>query len=181
MSRHANENHLKNYIKLQILIKETCIVLRNEFCQRWELKYNRKWEDVQDRGNELETGFGREVYKKAGKLQKELLKKGDINKFDVTTLCQLIQVIDVKSLENKKIKDIVEVRNKLAHHPTQEVDRNEYESLWRKLSEALVFFGFPVNKLNQFYDSECVDGITLSNSKVRGFMNVLLRILISLS
>lgn len=161
-----NESHLKNYIKLQMLIKQACIVLRNVFRQRWELKYERKWDDVENHGNELINGLGRDVYKKAGKCQRKTLEGGDLNNFDITMICQLIQAIDIRSVESKKVKDIVEVRNKLAHHPTHETDTQEFESLWRKLSDALVFFGCPENKLNELYTTDNIDGISLANPKV---------------
>lgn len=172
MSAPTNETSLKNYIKLQMLMKQTCIVLRTIFCERWELKTKQQWAHVPDRRNELVNGFGCDVFKKSGKLQRKIFEEGDINKFDATTLCQLIQAIDVNNADKEKIKDIVEVRNKLAHHPTQEVDADEFESLWRKLSNALIFFGFPAGKLNEFYVAKSFDGISLTNTKAVSAVNV---------
>ncbi|XP_037044994.1 uncharacterized protein LOC119080668 [Bradysia coprophila] len=172
MSAPTNETSLKNYIKLQMLMKQTCIVLRAIFCERWELKTKQQWAHVPDRRNELMNGFGSDVFKKSGKLQRKVFEDGDINKFDATTLCQLIQAIDVNNVENKNIKNIIEVRNKLAHHPTQEVDVDEFASLWRKLGDALIFFGFPASKLNEFYVAKSFDGISLTNTKAVSAENV---------
>lgn len=172
MSSPTNETSLKNYIKLQMLMKQTCTILRTVFCERWERKTKQQWAHVPDRRNELMNGFGSDVFKKSGKLQRKDFEEGDINKFDATTLCQLIQAIDVNNVEKENIKNIIEVRNKLAHHPTQEVDVDEFASLWRKLGDALIFFGFPAGKLNEFYVAKSFDGISLTNSKAVSAENV---------
>lgn len=163
------DKQLMNYMKLKVIIIEAAVILRNLFYQQWEIIYGEKWDSVKNPGKVLISDIGRELYQNGKLAEKNALAEGDINKLDITILQKLHLAMKNKiSIDKeimKQIRVIVEVRNRLAHHPNI-VSKQEFEDYWEKLSKALVFLGFSEVKLKDLYSSTNIGGITVSNARV---------------
>ena len=160
---------LKNYLKLEYVLKEAREILQEEFQRRWKLIHKQVWTNSVKGRDQFTHGFGRDVYKKAGRLQKASLEEGNLNKLDITTIAQLLQTKQMKSGEDRKSKEtqtsiqaIVEVRNKLAHHPTKSLNEDEFTYLCSKLCEALSSFGVPKEQLEKILSADEIGGISFA-------------------
>lgn len=79
--------------------------------------------------------------------QEELVKGGDIGKWDVTLLAALLRFSVVagrigKDLK-KRIKDLVDSRNKLAHFPTHYIPESDWVVLFPETKAVLLSLGSP--------------------------------------
>jgi len=162
-------------MKLEYGLKEARELLQKEFQRRWRLVHAHDWiNSATVGGNEFIRGFGSEVYKKAGRLQKKSLEEGDLNKLDITTIAQLLQTKYIKSSKDANFQDlqsaiqeIVEVRNKLAHHPTKSLSESEFINLWLKLSKAMRSLGFPEGELDSIRFADSMAGISFGHTNLR--------------
>jgi hypothetical protein len=76
-----------NWCNIQsLLLNKTSERLRINFKDLWYKKINKKWNNTKNDGNLFIKGIGESIYKKALKIQKEMLKNGDIESWDLSTL-----------------------------------------------------------------------------------------------
>lgn len=152
---------VQNYLRLQHLLNYIALPqLQTIFVEKWKTNYQSEWKNSNAQGMEFVSNVGSFLFKDARKIQKNLLKTGDIQKWDVPLMIEAIKcfnkVTKTKSESDKCFKEqlkgfnkLVEVRNKLSHHGGLEIDNKLFEELWNLTSEALIIFGIKQDDLDK--------------------------------
>ncbi|CAF1291030.1 unnamed protein product [Rotaria sordida] len=92
--------------------------------------------------------------------QKTSIANGDSNAWDLTTLTALLLSTDrpktlnkteIQQLNNedKLLKQLRDIRNNLAHHPSKSIDNTEFDQLWIELVAILGVLGDMDSELNK--------------------------------
>src|SRR4051794_11114511 len=99
---------IRNWFKLELLLHRSCSVLRQLFKRRWKQHTNTEWIPANAKGFTKERWFA-----ECGKIQRKMIKSGDISEWDITTLGIVLRnfAINPKN-ENATIQLILEVRNR---------------------------------------------------------------------
>ncbi|CAF4137288.1 unnamed protein product [Rotaria sordida] len=116
------------------------------------------------------------------------IANGDSNQWDITTLTSLllngdrpktlsqaqIQELDHEDLLLKQLRDI---RNKLAHHASKAIDDTEFSQLWTDITNILVAFGESDCELDKLKDDSVfeapIQSINKENAKEATRLNTL--------
>ena len=147
-------SEVRNYFKLELLIAHSCILLRHLFKSRYSLfNSGQLWVDSPIWGNNYKTN----VVAKNKKInlipvQITSVANGNSDEWDLTTLTALLlysdrpKTLDASQIqqldqEDALVKQLRDIRNKLAHHATKSVDNAEFIQLWSGLTGILVAFG----------------------------------------
>lgn len=146
--------HVQNYMRLQNLLNYIALpLLRKEFTDKWKNKHQREWINSETQGTEFINNDGATLYKEARKIQKNILKTGDIQKWDVPLMIDALKCFKSKSASNqeqhKSFNNLKEVRNQLAHHGGFEIDNKLFETMWSSTSEALLVLGISQDDLDK--------------------------------
>ncbi|CAF3614932.1 unnamed protein product [Rotaria sp. Silwood1] len=105
-----------------------------------------------------------------------MLKTGDTNQWDLTTLVQALRETKTTrqldkinkqkiSLENNALSKIITIRNNNAHHATKCILNTEFETIWSELSLILISFGGDADDIEKLklisgeskYNEESID------------------------
>lgn len=144
---------VQNYTRLQNLLNYVALpLLRKIFVKKWKAKYQREWINSETQGTEFISDIGSILFKDARKIQRKLLKTGDIQKWDVPLMIEALKCfkkqIKSKTETNSSLKEqiksfnsLIEIRNKLSHHGGLEIDNESFEKMWKSASEALIILG----------------------------------------
>lgn len=143
-----------NYFKLDLLIARSCVSLRHLFKNRYVLFNNGQvWDDTTLCGNSYLTNvIAKNKRISLTPIQKASVSNGNSNEWDATTLTALLLFIDrpqtlsiseVQQLdqEDKRVNQLRDIRNKLAHNATKSLDNVQFNQLWTDLAALLVSFG----------------------------------------
>ncbi|CAF1133535.1 unnamed protein product, partial [Didymodactylos carnosus] len=177
-------------IGIEVLVKFTSLnppigrssaILRQLFKDRYQQFFDNHWDDTPTAGgtfytNIIDKGKNKSKFNLTT-VQKRLIQKGNTNDWDITTLTSLLinvtspqmpkkAVVQRLSEENRKIADIREIRNTLAHHTTKQLSNNEFIQLWHKLIAILVYFGQNEADLNKLKDDINFKSASASDSSV---------------
>jgi hypothetical protein len=141
-----------NWCNIQLLlINKISEKLRIIFKNLWNQKFNKKWNNSKNDGNLFINGIGKSIYKKALKMQKEILKNGDTEFWDLSTLLLIFRESklsqDITFLSN--IEKLTKIRNEFAHHPTGNIDKPKFEYYWKEICDVLIYLGASYNKLEK--------------------------------
>ncbi|CAF3443637.1 unnamed protein product [Rotaria socialis] len=156
---------VRNYFKLELLIDRSNLKLRQLFKNRYSLFNNGKvWDDSPACGNNYLTNtIAHNKKLSLTSVEKISVSSGDSNKWDLTTLTALLVNIDrpttldtaqIQQLDNEDrlLKQLREIRNKLAHRQEKSIDDSEFNQLWIELSTILVAFGDIDGELDKLKD-----------------------------
>ena len=141
MSQMEASTEVRNYFKLQLLLGRSYPILRQLFKHRYT-KFNNGaiWDDSPACGASFKF-----AKKSLNKIQEISVSKGDSNQWDSSTLIALLLQItrpgtlsstDIQQLDNedKLLKDLTNIRNKIAHHPSKSITAVEFSQFWTDLS-----------------------------------------------
>lgn len=139
--------HVQNYMRLQNLLNYHALpLLRKLFVNNWKTKYQREWINSETQATEFISDIGAILFKDARKIQKNLLKTGDLQKWDVPLMIDALKCFHkpTSKIESKIcLKDqlksfnhLIEVRNRLSHHGGLEIDNESFEKMWNSTSAA---------------------------------------------
>ncbi|CAF1365470.1 unnamed protein product [Didymodactylos carnosus] len=170
-----------NWFKLELVLGRSSAILRQLFKDRYQQFFDNHWDDTPTAGgtfytNIIDKGKNKSKFNLTT-VQKRLIQKGNTNDWDITTLTSLLinvtspqmpkkAVVQRLSEENRKIADIREIRNTLAHHTTKQLSNNEFIQLWHKLIAILVYFGQNEADLNKLKDDINFKSASASDSSV---------------
>ncbi|CAF0829268.1 unnamed protein product [Rotaria sordida] len=155
---------VRNYFKLELLIASSCISLRQLFKNRYSLFNNGQvWDNSSTCGNNYLKVITKYKNLSLTGTQKTSVSNGNSDEWDVTTFMNLLLYIDrpkplntteIQQLdeEDKLLKQLKDIRNKLVHHSTKSVDDVEFNQLWTDLSAILVTFGSTESELDKLKD-----------------------------
>lgn len=101
--------------------------------------------------------------KSLNKTQQIAVAKGNSNEWDLSTLVTLLLQIarpntltstDIQQLddEDKLLKDLIDIRNKLEHHPSKSITNTHFNQFWNELSQILLNFGDNKAELDKIKD-----------------------------
>lgn len=166
---------VRNYFKLELLITRSCVLICQLFKKRYSLfNVGQVWDDSSTCGsNYLTNVIAKNKNINLTSVQKTSVSQGDSNEWDLTTLTALLLFIDrPKSLsttetqefdnEDKLLKRLRDIRNKLAHHATKYLAEPEFNQLWAELSRILVAFGDVDTELDKLKDDSVFESRTES-------------------
>ncbi|CAF3806421.1 unnamed protein product [Adineta steineri] len=153
---------VRNYFKLDFLLARSHVILRQVFKNRYQLFMNGQlWNDSLKCGKKyLANVIGKSKKFNLTTVQKTLVRNGDSNEWDLTTLTSLLlntdrpktlNIVQIQQLDNedKMLIELRDIRNTLAHHASKTIDNNEFHQLWSKLVAILVVFGGSDEELNE--------------------------------
>ncbi|CAF3873512.1 unnamed protein product [Adineta steineri] len=153
---------VRNYFKLDFLLARSHVILRQVFKNRYQLFMNGQlWNDSLKCGKKyLANVIGKSKKFNLTTVQKTLVRNGDSNEWDLTTLTSLLlntdrpktlKIVQIQQLDNedKMLIELRDIRNTLAHHASKTIDNNEFHQLWSKLVAILVVFGGSYEELNE--------------------------------
>lgn len=141
---------VQNYMRLQHLLNYIALpLLRTAFINNWKTTSRNEWTNSEISGAELISDIGANLFKTVGKMQKELLKSGDIEKWDLPLVIDALKCLpDLSETTTISIKEqhnsfyiLKQVRNQLSHHAGLEIDNEMFENMWRSTAEVLIKFG----------------------------------------
>ncbi len=134
---------VQNYMRLQHLLNYVALpLLKKTFTEQWKRKYEREWKNSAEQGTEFIADVGAALFKDARKIQKQLLKAGDIDKWDVPLMIDALKCFNKSSKEQlKSFNKLIEVRNQLSHHSGLIINNETFEDMWISTSNALIIFG----------------------------------------
>jgi hypothetical protein len=75
----------------QILINRVPEILRIKFKDLWKQRFNKKWNSSKNDGELLIQNIRKSAYKNTLTVQKDTLKNGEIDIWDLTTLCLIFR------------------------------------------------------------------------------------------
>lgn len=147
-------DHVQNYMRLQNLLNYIALpLLRKMFIDNWKSKYQRDWMNSEVQGTEFISGIGATLFKEIGKIQKNLLKTGDIQKWDVPLTIDALKCFKSKTNtspeQHKVFNNLKDVRNQLSHHGGLEIDNQLFEKMWNSISETLIILGTTQDELDK--------------------------------
>ncbi|KAG4066402.1 hypothetical protein HA402_007038 [Bradysia odoriphaga] len=150
---------VQNYLRLQHLLNYIALpLLQSIFVDKWKSHYQSEWKNSKEQGMEFINNIGSALFKDARKIQKNLLKTGDIQKWDVPLMIEALKCFnkttktksELGSKEQLKgFNKLVEVRNQLSHHRGLEIDNTLFEELWNSASESLIALGITRDDLDK--------------------------------
>lgn len=163
-------NDIRNYVKLDLLLARSCIVLRQLFKNRY-LLFNggQAWCDSSDCGsNYLVNAISKNKKFNLTTVQKTLIHNGDSNQWDLTTLTMILLNTDrPKTIDTTRIQqlnnedqlmiELRNIRNTLAHHASKSINDTEFQQLWAKLTGILVAFGETREELDKLKNDKIFD------------------------
>jgi TPR repeat protein len=154
--------NVRNYFKLELLIARSYVTLRQLFKNRYFLFSGGKvWDDSPSCGSNYSTNVIAKNKKiNLSPVQKTSVSNGDSNEWDLTTLTALLLYVDrpttlnntqIQQLDQEDVllKQLRDVRNKLAHHGSKSIVDVEFNRLWTELSTILVSFGEDKDELDK--------------------------------
>lgn len=151
--------NIQNFLSLHYIVSKIASdVLRDMFCEKWRSIYHSEWTNVEETGKLFIEGAGKSTFYSSKKIQKNLLKTGNINAWDLPLIIQSIKCLEnfansFKSAdvadEHKKLDNLKEIRNQLAHQPTTEVSEENFEKYWQATSQILLSFGVTQQTLDE--------------------------------
>ncbi|CAF4695946.1 unnamed protein product [Rotaria sp. Silwood1] len=164
---------VRNYFKLDRLVARSYVILRQLFKKRYSLfNSGQVWDDSSTCGsNYLSNVIAKNKKFNLTKVQTISIANGDSNEWDITTLTSLllnadrpktlsraqIQELDHEDLLLKQLRDI---RNKLAHHASKSIDDTEFSQLWTDVTNILVAFGESDCELDKLKDDSVFEART---------------------
>ncbi len=116
-----DENY--NWLFLKYLLTKATVNVRKVFLETWEQTYKTPWNDKVE--NELENrGL---TFRQANKSQKEFLKRGNSEDWDISLLA-LIFRNEPFNLSDKAsiIKDIKDLRNNIDHQSSMKIPMEDF-------------------------------------------------------
>ena len=170
---------VRNYVKLDLLIGRSYILLRELFKRRYSLfNGGRIWNDTALCGNNYFSNVinrNKNIHLTA--VQKTSIAAGDTNEWDLTTLTVLllnverpitlkpvqIQQIDA---EDRFLLQLREIRNKLAHHASKSVVDVDFEKDWTALVAILMALGDVESELDKVKDDSVFESSSQSINKI---------------
>jgi TPR repeat protein/uncharacterized coiled-coil DUF342 family protein len=164
---------VRNYFRLELLIARSYDILRQLFRNRYSLfNGGQVWIESPACGsNYLNNIIGKNKKNILTAVQKTSVSNGDTNEWDLTTLTALLLNSDrpktlnttqIQQLDNedKLLKQLRDIRNKLAHHATKSIASAEFNQLWTELSRILVAFGDVDTELDKLKDDSVFESPT---------------------
>lgn len=166
---------VNNYFKLERLIARSNVILRQLFKNRYsEFNGGKEWNDSPSYGNHFLNDIiakNKQCYLTT--TQKTCILKGNSNEWDLTTLTTILlcghysKKIRTEKLqeidrENKFLKQLRDIRNKLAHHPSKSITDTEFHPLWNDLTTILIALGDDINELDKLKDSSLFNSCSQS-------------------
>ena len=174
-------SEIRNYFKLELLLARSYVILRQLFKKRYsQFNNGAVWDDSPTCGNNYLANINSNSKKiPLTAVQRTSIANGNSNEWDSTTLIALLLNIDcpktmdslqIQQLdqEDKLLKQIRDIRNNLAHHPSKSVGDAEFNRLWTDLARILVAFGDDDNELDKLKD----DSVFESHNQVVNEENV---------
>lgn len=151
--------NIQNFLSLHYAVFQIASdVLRQKFSEKWKNIYDAEWENLEENGKRFIEGPGKNIFFSSKKIQKSLLKTGNLQAWDLPLIIQCIKCLEnfAKSCkkadivyEHKKLDDLKEIRNQLSHQPTTEVTEEKFEEYWKATSEILLSFGVTQQTLDE--------------------------------
>ncbi|CAF2950054.1 unnamed protein product [Rotaria sp. Silwood2] len=167
--------NVRNYFKLDLLIARSHFILRQLFKNRYSLFNGGKvWDDSSTSGsNYLANVIAKNKQFNLTTVQKTSVSNGDSKEWDLTTLTALLLNSDrpkalnktqIQQLDNEDmlLKELRDIRNKLAHHPSKSIDDTEFNQLWTELAAILIAFGAVDNELDKLKDDSVFESSSQS-------------------
>ena len=168
-------NDVRNYFKLDLLQARSYVLFRQLFRNRYsQFNGGKLWDDTSTCG----TAFFNNVISKNKNInltavQKTSVMDGNTNEWDLTTLATLlingdrpkslnktqIQQLDI---EDKLVKQLKDIRNKLAHHASKSVTNVEFNRIWSDLRSILLALGDIDTELDKLKDDSVFQSPTQS-------------------
>lgn len=151
--------NIQNFLTLQfVIIKIASDVLRVKFCEKWKSIFNSEWTNGEETAKLFIEGAGKNIFYSSKRIQKDLLKSGNINAWDLPLIIQSIKCLenyansrkgaDVAD-EHKKLDDLKAIRNQLSHQPTTEVTDEAFNKYWQATCQILLSFGVTQQTLDE--------------------------------
>ncbi len=143
-----NEN--SNFLSILSLLCEATKLIRNHFLKVWKHYKRSDWTNDEEAGKFFLTENGLNIYKKMHKNQLDILLSGNVNTWDVT----LFGVIfSCKPFSNETKSSFVQVirekRNQIFHNPIFFIHDNEFNVLWKEISNAMIALGYTQADINR--------------------------------
>lgn len=124
------------------------------------INYQSEWINSETQATEFITDIGAILFKDSRKIQKNLLKTGDLQKWDVPLMIDALKCFNkpTKNMpesnnclreQQKSFNKLIEVRNQLSHHGGLEIDKKSFEEMWNSVSEALIILGITQDELDK--------------------------------
>ncbi|CAF4745928.1 unnamed protein product [Rotaria socialis] len=156
---------VRNYFKLELLLTRSHDPLRQLFKNRYsQFNGGQIWNDTPTCGTNYLTNVIKKNKKiSLTKVQNISVSHGDSNEWDLTTINALLifgdrpktlNAAEIQQLdeEDKSLKQLREIRNNLAHHPSKSVATVEFNQLWTDLTAILVALGDIDTELDKLKD-----------------------------
>lgn len=145
---------VQNYMRLQNLLNNIALpLLRKIFIDNWKTRYQREWINSEEQGTEFVNDIGSTLFRDALKIQKKLLKTGDIQKWDVPLMIDALKCFKTKTKssqeQHKHFNILKDARNELSHHGGLQIDDKMFEKMWSSTSEALINLGVSLDDLGK--------------------------------
>lgn len=151
--------NIQNFLSLHYIVSKIASdVLREMFCEKWKSIYHSEWTNVEENRKSFIEGAGKSLFSSSKKIQKNLLKTGSVNAWDLPLIIDAIKCLenfanfnksaDVAD-EHKKLNNLREIRNQLAHQPTTEVSEENFDKYWQATSQILLSFGVTQQTLDE--------------------------------
>lgn len=152
-----NIKNIQNFLRMQyIILKIAADVLRVKFREKWKSIFNTEWTNVERNGKLFIEGAGKNVFASSKKIQRDLLKSGNIDTWDLPLIIQSIKSLEKFSYKNvdiadehKRLDNLKEIRNQLSHQPTTEVTDENFNQYWKSASDILLSFGVTQQTLDE--------------------------------
>lgn len=129
-----------NFIKIILLLQNVTDKLRILFKNKWIIKFNKEWKNSIDDGNILINDINK-IIENIDNVQKENLKKGNIENWDLSTLLLVFREIKIYEEDNfvNYINNITKIRNKIAHHPSSKIKNKGFDYMSKIINNMLIF------------------------------------------
>lgn len=127
----------------QLLINKVPEVLRIKFKDIWKQNFNKEWINSKENGKLLIQNLRKSAYKDILPVQKDTLKNGEINIWDLTTLCFIFREsnFNIEKIFLSNLEKLRKIRNNFAHHATGRINESEYENYWKEIYNILIYLG----------------------------------------
>lgn len=125
-------------MRLWFLVHKTNDYLRKQFIQQWDLINGaKKWKDTEENRLQFIKGFGKKLYSKSDRNEKETMSMRNLANWDITLLIKSLNCLNATYL-HKIVDELRLFRNKLAHLGELKIDDNQFEEYWKQISDLLL-------------------------------------------
>lgn len=165
-SKSDSIKNIQNFLSLHyVVFKISTDVLRKKFYEKWESVFHTEWTNTKENGKLFIEGVGKNVFSSSKKIQKDLLKSGNTNLWDLPLIIQSIKCLDYAN-EYKKLDDLKQIRNHLSHQPTTEMAEETFQKYWDAACQILLSFGVTQETLNEAKNVKFTESTILPDNSV---------------